>query len=59
MNLREKPEKEKKPKEREFIKMYGDYNEFSRVMLRLQVLGFSVIRCEPLEFSVIRFEPLS
>ena len=43
--------------EREFTIMSGDYNEFNRVMLQLQVLEFSVIRCEPLEFFVIRSEP--
>jgi len=36
--------------EREFTIMSRDYNEFGKVMLRLQVLEFSVIRCEPLEF---------
>ena len=52
-----KTRKGKTPGEREFSIISGNYNEFHRVMLRLQVLGFSVIRYEPLEFSVIRFQP--
>jgi len=46
MNLCEKLGREKS----QFTIMSGDYNEFSSVMLRLQVIGFSIIRCEPLEF---------
>jgi len=34
----------------EGVIMYGNYNEFSRVLSRLQVLGFSGIKSEPLDF---------
>ena len=44
-------------RERKFTILFGYYNEFRRVMLRLQILGFSVIRCKQVEFSVIIFEP--
>ena len=56
MNLREKTVREK-PRERELTIMSGDYNEFNKVLLRLQVIGFFGIRSEQLEFRVISCSP--